>query len=53
MPSLQNNFEIEFDASGDAMGVVPIQGGSLLNLHSKSFHGAFLNYHSSDKISFP
>jgi hypothetical protein len=49
LPNLQKPFEVEIDASGYAMGAVPMQGGRLVCYHYELFHGAVLNYPTYDK----
>jgi hypothetical protein len=49
IPNLQNPFEVEKGASGYAMGVVLMQGGSPIYFHFELFHGVILNYPTYDK----
>jgi hypothetical protein len=49
LPSLQNPFKVETDASGYVMGAIMMQGGRHVFYHSKVFHGVVLNYPTYDK----
>ena len=49
LPNLQLVFQIQTDASGNAFGVVLMQGGRPACYHSKLFSGALLNYPTYDE----
>jgi hypothetical protein len=43
LPNLKNPFEVEIDASGYAMGVFLMQGGSIVFYHCQVFIGVVFN----------